>query len=82
MKTQMIIRIDEDKKEKLSKIARAEGKNSNQVVRELIESYLQDRNIEGYIDDLWARIGSKLRKKKVDEQKIRKTIREIRNKKR
>lgn len=78
----MIIRIDEEKKDKLSKIARSEGKNSNQVVRELIESYIQDRDIEGYIEVLWERIGSKLRKKQVDNKKIQKAIRDIRNKKR
>lgn len=60
MTTQMIIRIDDAIKTKFAKLAKAEGKTTSHVVRELIEDYVQDRDICGYVDDLWNRIGTKL----------------------
>ena len=77
-KDQMIIRIDKNLKEKLNKIARAEGKNSSQVVRELITGYIQDRDIEFYIGDLWNRMGRKFKEKNISTDNIRKAIKESR----
>lgn len=74
---QMIIRLDKDTKDKLAKLAKAEGKNSSMVIRELIESYVQERDIENYIDDLWDRIGKKLKQKRVTEKDIAKAIKEL-----
>jgi len=48
------------------------------MVRELIEDYIKDRNIGFYIDDLWSRIGGKLRSKGVRQRGIDKTIKEVR----
>jgi len=60
MSTQMIIRIDDTIKAKFAKLAKAEGKTTSHVVRELIQDYVQDRDMGGYIDDLWNRIGANL----------------------
>ena len=78
MNSQMIIRLDNKLKAKLNQIAKAENKNSSQVVRELIESYIVERDIESYIDDLWSRIGRKAKKRKVGVTNIQKAIRESR----
>lgn len=64
MPNQMLIRIETNVKERFTKIARAEGKTASQKVRELIEEYVTDRDIGPYIDDLWGRIGKKLKGKK------------------
>jgi hypothetical protein len=80
MTTQMIIRIDPEVKVKLSKLARVEGKTSSQMVRELIEGYIKERDIGVYIDDLWSRIGGKLRSKGVRQRGIGRAIREVRRK--
>jgi predicted DNA-binding protein len=40
MTTQMIVRLDAGTKTKLTKFAQTEGKNTSQVVRELIENYM------------------------------------------
>jgi predicted DNA-binding protein len=58
--TQMIIRIDDTIKAKFAKLAKAEGKTTSHVVRELIRDYVQDRDMGAYIDDLWSRIGANL----------------------
>jgi len=78
MTTQMIIRIDPEIKGKLAKLARMEGKTTSQIVRELIEEYTKERDIGTYIDDLWERIGGKLRAKGVRQRDIDKTIKEVR----
>ena len=82
MTTQMIIRIDPEVKGKLSKLARMEGKTTSQVVRELIEDYTKESDIGTYIDDLWDRIGGKLKSKGVRQRDIDKTIKEVRKSRR
>ncbi len=59
MATQMIIRIDPRLKEKISRLARSEGKNLSELVRELLEKYIKERDMGAYIDNLWDSIGKK-----------------------
>ena len=81
MTTQMIVRIDPELKTKVNNLAKAKGKSVSEVVRELLEDYVKDRDIGLYIDDLWQRIGDKLISRKVGRQKIRRAIQEVRAKK-
>jgi predicted DNA-binding protein len=78
MTTQMIIRMDPKVKDKFNKLARVEGKTTSQMVRELMESYIKERDIGAYIDDLWGRIGGKLKSKGVREKDIDRAIKETR----
>lgn len=74
----MIIRLDSEIKSKITKLALNEGKTASQVVRELIENYIQERDIGSYIDDLWDRIGNKLSSRGIKIEDIDKTIHDIR----
>ncbi len=76
MTTQMIVRIDSEVKERFNKLARVEGKTSSQMVRELIEGYIKERDIGTYIDDLWNRIGGKLRSRGVKQKDVNRAIKE------
>ena len=78
MTTQMIIRIDSQVKDRFNKLARIEGKTTSQVVREMIEDYIRERDIGTYIDDLWDRIGGKLRSKGIKQRDINRAIKESR----
>ena len=78
MTTQMIIRIDPELKNRLTKLARLEGKATSQMVRELIQDYLREKDIGAYIDDLWDRIGGRLKSKGINEKDIRRAIKESR----
>ena len=78
MTTQMIIRLDAETKTKLTKLARADGKNTSQVVRELIENYIQDRDMGAYIDDLWNRVGKKFKARDIGTDQIERAIRDVR----
>lgn len=79
MTTQMIIRVNDDLKAKVSKLAKSEGKNISVIVRELLESYVKDRDISGYIDDLWNRTGTKLKARGIKPANIDRAIREVRS---
>lgn len=82
MATQMIVRIDPEIKDRLNKLARVEGKTTSQMVRELIEDYIKERDISACIDDLWNRIGGKLRSRRVKPSDIDRAIKEAREKQR
>jgi len=74
----MFIRIDSEMKNRLSKLARVEGKTTSQMVRELIENYIKERSIITYIDNLWNRIGGKLKAKGINQKDINRAIKESR----
>jgi len=81
MSTQMIVRIDPELKTKVNTIAKTEGKSISEVVRELLEDYVKDRDIGLYIDDLWERIGAKLESRGFGPKDIKRAIQEVRTKK-
>lgn len=81
MPTQMIVRIDPELKTKVNNLAKAEGKSISEVVRELLEDYVKDRDIGLYIDDLWRRIGTKLTSRGFGPKDIKRVIQQLRTKK-
>ena len=81
MTSQMIVRLDAELKAKVNNLAKAEGKSVSEVVRELIEGYVRDRDISSYIDDLWERVGDKLAARRIKPQDIQRAIREVRARK-
>jgi predicted DNA-binding protein len=78
LKAQMIIRLDMELKDKVSKIAKQEGKAAGQVVRDLLNQYVKERDMASYIDDLWSRIGNKVKSKDIKPEDISKAIKNIR----
>lgn len=78
MPTQMIIRMNPELKDKLNKLARTEGKTTSQMVRELIEDYIKEHDISSYIDNLWGRVGKKLKSKGVTSTDIGRAIKDVR----
>ena len=78
MTTQMIIRIEPSLKDKVSKLAKSEGKNLSELVRELLENYTKERDMGHYIDELWNSIGGKLSKENINESDIEGVIKQVR----
>lgn len=78
MNAQMLIRIDGEIKEKLSRLARKQGKSYSQMVREILGDYVRDSDIEGYVDDLWQRIGLSLKVKKAKATDVAAAVRAVR----
>ncbi len=79
MTTQMIIRVEPNLKNKISQLAKAEGKNLSELVRELLENYAKERDMSGYIDTLWDRIGGTLSQKNVSQDTIEDAIAQVRS---
>ena len=79
MTTQMIIRLDDELKSRMQELARAEGKNASQVVREMIEEYVTERDPAAAIEDLWDRIGTRLEEHGASKGDINRAIREVRS---
>jgi metal-responsive CopG/Arc/MetJ family transcriptional regulator len=77
---QMIVRIDSELKDHLSRLARTQGKTTSQMVREIIRDYVKERDIGVYIDGLWSRIGAKLTSRGVRPIDINRAIAETRKK--
>ncbi|MCJ7641017.1 MAG: ribbon-helix-helix domain-containing protein [Desulfobacterales bacterium] len=80
MTTQMIVRIDPKLKTKVNNLAKAEGKGVSEVVRELLEDYVRDRDIGAYVDDLWTRIGRKLASCGITSKDIPRVVKQVRAK--
>jgi len=81
MTIQMIVRVNPDLKNKVNTLAKAEGKSVSEVVRELLEDYVKNRDIGLYVDDLWQRISDKLISRKIGPKEIQRAIQEVRAKK-
>jgi len=77
----MIVRIDPELKAKVNNLAKNEGKSISEVVRELLEDYVKDRDIGLYIDDLWKRISTKLTSRGFGPKDIKRVIQEVRTSK-
>ncbi len=78
MTTQMIIRVEPGLKNKISMLAKSEGKNLSELVRELLERYAKERDVRGYIDNLWDKIGHTLLQNNISEADIEDAVREVR----
>ena len=78
MTTQMIIKIDAELKDKVANIALSERKNLSEVVRELLENYVNERDIELYIDGLWLNIGKKMTSKGVTSENVEYAVKKAR----
>jgi len=76
----MIIRIDEELKEKVSQLARIEGKSLSELVRGVLLQYTRERDMSSYIDGLWDRIGERLTENQVSEADVEEAIRQVRAK--
>jgi len=80
MATQMIIRVDPGLKNKVSQLAKAEGKNLSELVRELLVKYTKERDMSSYIDNLWDKIGKNLSNSNISELDIEEAIKQVRSK--
>ncbi len=78
MSEQLLIRVAPELKRKLARAATLEGKTSTQVVRDLIEDYVRQRDMPAYIATLWDRIGTSLSAAGVKAGDVAKAVREAR----
>jgi predicted DNA-binding protein len=75
MTKQMVIRIDEETKERFQRVSRMEGKTASEKMRELIENYIR----KGDMSQVVERIGAKARKSGASAKDVDRIIRETRS---
>lgn len=78
MTRQMVIRIDDETRDKFQRVSRMEGKTASEKMRELIENYVRKADLSQVVDDLWDRIGAKADKQGVSAKDVDRIIRETR----
>jgi predicted DNA-binding protein len=78
MTRQMVIRIDDETRDKFQRVSRMEGKTASEKMRELIENYVRKADLSQVVDDLWDRIGAKASKQGVNAKDVDRIIRETR----
>lgn len=78
MGSQILVKIDKDKKEKFYSLVRMEGKSASAKIREMIEDYIAKTDVSYVIDNLWSRIGLKMKDKEYMEVDIEKMIKDAR----
>ncbi len=54
-----------------------EQKSVNENLRELIDGYVREHNIEAAMKELWCEIGSSMKKKGYKISDVKKTIRKV-----
>lgn len=79
MSTQMIIRVEPSLKDKVSRLAKSEGKNLSELVRELLEKYTKERDMGAYIDNLWTKISRNLSENNITESDVVIAIKQVRS---
>jgi hypothetical protein len=78
MTMQMLIRIDARKRKALDRLSKSEGKTTSEVVRELIDAFITQHDVSGYVDGLWDRIGKTLKQRGLSEKDVPKFIKDSR----
>jgi predicted DNA-binding protein len=78
MTTQFIIRLPDEIKQRFGRVAKTEGKSASQVVRELMETYLAERDVAAHVNSLWSRIGGVMRRAGHSERDVARTVAAVR----
>ncbi len=78
MVSQILIRVDKALKDKFKRLSRMEQKSVNKKVRELMEEYVKDHDMEAAMRSLWDEIGQSLRKKGYKALDVNKMVKEVR----
>jgi len=78
MVSQVLIRVDKELKDKFQRLSRTEQKSINEKVRELMEAYVNEHDIEAAMRNLWDEIGQSLRKKGYKASDVNKMVKQVR----
>jgi len=78
MTSQLVVRLNKDQKERFQQIARMEGKSSSDVLREMVDKYIDERDAMKRFEELWDSIGKQLKENGITEEDIKKEIKAYR----
>jgi len=78
MVTQVLVRVDKALKDKFRRLSRTEEKSINEKVRELMEEYVREHDMEAAMRSLWDEIGRSLKKKGYKPSDVNKMVKAVR----
>jgi predicted DNA-binding protein len=78
MLSQVLIRVDKELKDKFQRLSRTEQKSITEKVRELMEDYVKEHDMEAAMRSLWDEIEQSLKKKGYKASDVGKMIKEVR----
>jgi len=78
MTSQILIRVDKELKDHFQRLSRIEQKSVNEKIRELIEEYVREHDMEAAMKRLWDEIGQSLKRKGYRTSDVDKMIRKVR----
>ena len=79
---QLTVRIDEDLKGHLQELARREGKSTSDVVRSLVQRYVQDRDRGAALQALWEQMRQRAEEAGASPKDVETAIESVREKSR
>jgi len=79
---QLTVRIDDDLKDHLQNLARQEGKSTSNVVRGLLQRYVQDRDRGAALRALWERMRQRAVEAGTSPEDVEAAIESVREKSR
>jgi len=79
---QLTVRIDEDLKGHLQTLARQEGKSTSDVVRSLVQRYVQDRDRGAALRALWEQMQKRAEEAGTSPRDVEGAIESVREKSR
>ncbi|MBB4091441.1 ribbon-helix-helix protein, CopG family [Salinibacter ruber] len=77
---QLTVRIDGDLKDHLQNLARQEGKSTSDVVRSLVQRYVQDRDRGAALRALWEQMRQKAEEAEASPKDVEDAIESVREK--
>ena len=79
---QLTVRIDDDLKEHLQTLARQEGKSTSDIVRSLVQRYVQDRDRGASLRALWEQMRQRAEEAGASPKDVEGAIESVREKSR
>ena len=79
---QLTVRIDDDLKGHLQTLARQEGKSTSDVVRGLVQRYVQDRDRSAALQALWEQMRQRAEEAGAGPEDVEDAIESVREKSR
>jgi len=76
--TQIVVRIDKETKQRFGRLVRMEGKSASEKIRNMVDEYISRNDLPTVVDDLWERIGARLRDRGVTEKDVGRAVRDAR----
>lgn len=77
---QLTVRIDDNLRERLQRLARREGKSTSEVVRGLVQRYARNRDRSAGLRTLWNQMERSAEKAGTGPGEVAKAIRAVRRK--